>query len=82
MHRREPAGDSLPGKLRLIEFQGETTVLTLSVGGEGGGEMKAVVAATERFETGQTVWLSAEAKNIHLFDGEEAIWRGSSSGSA
>jgi multiple sugar transport system ATP-binding protein len=75
VHRREPSGDSLPGKLRLIEFQGETTVLTLSVGGESGGEMKAVVAATERFETGQTVWLSAEAKNIHLFDGEEAIFK-------
>jgi len=75
VHRREPSGDSLPGKLRLIEFQGETTVLTLSVSGESGGEMKAVVAATERFETGQTVWLSAEAKNIHLFDGEEAIFK-------
>jgi multiple sugar transport system ATP-binding protein len=75
VHRREPSGDSLPGKLRLIEFQGETTVLTLSVGGEPGGEMKAVVAATERFEAGQTVWLSAEAKHIHLFDGEEAIFR-------
>ena len=75
VHRREPSGDSLPGKLRLIEFQGETTVLTLSVSGESGGEMKAVVAATERLETGQTVWLSAEAKNIHLFDGEEAIFK-------
>ena len=50
-------------------------MLTLSVGGGTGGEMKAVVAATERFEAGQTVWLSAEAKNIHLFDGEEAIFR-------
>jgi multiple sugar transport system ATP-binding protein len=75
VHRREPGGSSLPGKVRLIEFQGETTVLTLSVGGEPGGEMKAVVAATERFEAGQTVWLSAEAKHIHLFDGEEAIFR-------
>jgi multiple sugar transport system ATP-binding protein len=72
VHRQEPAGgDSLPGKVRLIEFQGETTVLTVSVGGEG--EMKAVVAATERYAPGQSVWLSAEAKIIHLFDGEEAI---------
>ena len=43
VHRREPPGTVLPGKLRLIEFQGETTVLTLSVGrgerrrDEGGG---------------------------------------------
>ncbi len=73
-HRQEPAGgNSLPGKVRLIEFQGETTVLTVSTGGEGSAEMKAVVAATERFAPGQAVWLSAEAKDIHLFDGEEAI---------
>jgi ABC-type sugar transport system ATPase subunit len=75
-HRREPAGgNSLPGRIRLIEFQGETTVLTVGLGGENGAEMKAVVAATERYAPGETVWLSAEAKNIHLFDGEQAILR-------
>ena len=75
VHRRDPGGSSLPGKVRLIEFQGETTVLTLSVGGEGSAEMKAVVAATERYAAGETVWLGTEAKNLHLFDGEEAILR-------
>jgi ABC-type sugar transport system ATPase subunit len=73
VHRREPGGSSLPGKIRLIEFQGETTVLSLSLAGEGSAEMKAVVAATERYAPGETVWLATEAKNIHLFDGEEAI---------
>ncbi len=73
VHRQEAGGTSLPGKVRLIEFQGETTVLTLSVGGQA--ELKAVVAATERFAPGETVWLAAEPKNIHLFDGEEAIFR-------
>jgi ABC-type sugar transport system ATPase subunit len=71
-HRQEPSGgDSLPGKVRLIEFQGETTVLTVNVGGEG--EVKAVVAATERYAPGQSVWLSAEPKDIHLFDTEQPV---------
>jgi multiple sugar transport system ATP-binding protein len=76
-HRQEPSGGNcLPGKVRLIEFQGETTVLTVSLdSGEAGAEMKAVVAATERYAPGQSVWLSAEAKNVHLFDGEQAILR-------
>ena len=73
VHRRDPGGNCLPGKVRLIEFQGETTVLTLNIGGEGNTEMKAVVAATERYAAGETVWLAAEAKNMHLFDGEEVI---------
>jgi multiple sugar transport system ATP-binding protein len=73
VNRQDPGGGSLPGKVRLIEFQGETTVLTLAVGEAGGAEMKAVVAATERYAPGETVWLAPEAKNLHLFDGEESI---------
>jgi multiple sugar transport system ATP-binding protein len=73
VHRRQPSGDCLPGQVRLIEFQGETTVLTLSVAELA--EVKAVVAATERYAAGETVWLAAEARNIHLFDGEEAIYK-------
>jgi hypothetical protein len=33
------------------------------------------VAATERYAPGQSVWLAAEPKNVHLFDGEETIRR-------
>ena len=68
-------GNSIPAVVRIMEFQGETTVLTLNLSDTRSTELKAVVAATERYSKGESVWLSFGAEIIHLFDGETPILR-------
>jgi ABC-type sugar transport system ATPase subunit len=57
----------------MTEFQGETTVLMLHLGGVNKAEVKAVVAATERYSAGESVWLTFSPEIIHVFDGEAPI---------
>ena len=68
-------GNSIPAVVRIMEFQGETTVLTLNLSDTRSTELKAVVAATERYSKGESVWLSFGSEIIHLFDGETPILR-------
>ena len=65
---------SIPGLVKIVEFQGEKTVLTIKFGGVA-GEVKAVVQATEKYTTGETVWVYFSPDVIHLFDGETPILR-------
>jgi multiple sugar transport system ATP-binding protein len=67
--------NTIPGKVRVIEFQGETTVLTLDLDDRVCSEAKAVVAATERYPIGQMVWLYFSPEFIHLFDGDLPVLR-------
>lgn len=71
--REEPEENGVPGTVRVIEFQGETTVLTLDLGDDAKSEVKAVVEATERYAVGEAVWLYSSPECIHLFDGEVPI---------
>ena len=70
VHRARAQANSLPCVVRMTEFQGETTVLSLRTDGDGGADVKAVVPATERYRAGETVWLSFPPQAIHLFDGD------------
>jgi len=36
-------------------------------------EVKAVVAATERYGAGESVWLVFNPEIIHIFDGEKPV---------
>jgi len=78
--------NTVPCTVRIAEFQGENTVLTMSVAGvqtpgflpsgrEGEADVKAVVPATDRFREGERVWLSIPVDSIHLFQGEVPILR-------
>jgi multiple sugar transport system ATP-binding protein len=67
---------SVPGSVRIIEFQGERTVLTMKLGDGVDSEVKAVVPATERYETSEAVWLHLGPDVIHLFDNDTPILRG------
>ncbi|MGE5588019.1 MAG: ABC transporter ATP-binding protein [Clostridia bacterium] len=72
----EGQGDNtIPGKVRLIEFRGEITVLTMDLSDIKKTEVKVVVPATERYVPGETLWLHWEPGIIHLFDGELPIAR-------
>jgi multiple sugar transport system ATP-binding protein len=75
VYRAEKNGNSIPAVVRIAEFQGETTVLTLNLSDSRSTELKAVVAATEKYTQGETAWLSFGPEIIHLFDGESPVLR-------
>ena len=65
----------IPGSVRIIEFQGETKVLTIKLGDGAKSEIKVVVQATERYNISETVWLHFSPDVIHLFDKDIPIIR-------
>jgi len=66
---------SIPVSVRIIEFKGDTMVLTMNLGDKANSEVKAVVPATERYNKSETVWLYFSPDIIHLFDKETPILR-------
>ncbi|MCR4401531.1 MAG: ABC transporter ATP-binding protein [Firmicutes bacterium] len=73
---REGQGENtIPAKVRLIEFRGEITVLTMDLSDVKKTEVKVVVPATERYVIGEALWLHWEPEIIHLFDGDLPITR-------
>lgn len=73
--REQPEENGVPGTVRVIEFQGEATVLTLDLGDNAKSEAKVVVEATERYDVGEKLWLYASPEHIHLFDGDLPVLR-------
>jgi multiple sugar transport system ATP-binding protein len=73
--RAKKEDNSIPGSVKIMEFQGETTVLTIKINDEKGSEIKAVVPAMERYGSDDKVWLYFDPAFIHLFDGEAPIIR-------
>jgi ABC-type sugar transport system ATPase subunit len=65
----------IPASVKIVEFQGERTVLTMKLGDGVGTEAKAVVLATEKYRKDETVWLHFGPDVIHLFDKETPILR-------
>jgi multiple sugar transport system ATP-binding protein len=65
----------IPGSVKITEFQGETTVLTVVLGDVSRSEIKSVVPAGEKYAAGDTVWVHAAPDAIHLFDGEAPVLR-------
>lgn len=66
---------SIPGSVRIVEFQGDNTVLTMKLGDGAYSEVKAVVQATERYNIDETVWLHFSPDIIHLFDNDTPVLR-------
>mgnify|MGYP000005723198 CR=1 FL=1 len=73
VYRNKKEGNTVAGVVRIIEFQGDKTILTVDLGDKGKTSAKAVVPAHERFNKGDTVWLYFTPEIIHLFDGENPI---------
>jgi multiple sugar transport system ATP-binding protein len=73
--RAKKEDNSIPGSVKIMEFQGETTVLTIKINDEKGSEIKAVVPAMERYGSDDKVWLHFDPAFIHLFDGDAPIIR-------
>jgi len=70
LYRAKKEENTIPGSVRIIEFQGNKTVLTMKLGDENNSDVKAVVSATEKYNKGDTVWLYFSPDVIHLFDKE------------
>jgi len=66
---------AIPGSVKIIEFQGETTVLTIKLDDVANTEVKAVTPSTERYNATERVWLYLSPDIIHLFDQETPILR-------
>jgi ABC-type sugar transport system ATPase subunit len=64
---------ALVGSVRIIEFQGDTSVLTIKLSDEGGTEVKAVVEASQQYKPAESVWVQIKPDTIHLFDGDHPV---------
>ncbi|MCK4785405.1 MAG: ABC transporter ATP-binding protein, partial [Desulfobacteraceae bacterium] len=69
----QPENASIPGSVKITEFQGETTVLTVTLGDVKKSEIKVVVSASETFNAGDTIWLRLAPDIIHLFDEDTPV---------
>jgi multiple sugar transport system ATP-binding protein len=69
----EKAG--VPGSIKIMEFQGEFTVLTIKLNDRDASEVKAVVQSGEKYASNEPVWLNVNPDMIHLFDKETPILR-------
>jgi multiple sugar transport system ATP-binding protein len=59
-----------PGSVDVIEPLGYCNIISVKV---GDGTIRVVVDPTTRPEVKETVWLSMDGENIHLFHNEQAI---------
>lgn len=73
--RKKNEDATIPGSVKIIEFQGETTVLTIKLDDVTNTEVKAVAPSAERYDTNEKVWLHLRPDIIHLFDQETPILR-------
>jgi multiple sugar transport system ATP-binding protein len=73
--RSEDQEASIPGLVKIIEFQGDKTNLTLELGDGPNSEVKVVVAASEKYNMNETVRLHFGPDTIHLFDEDTSILR-------
>jgi len=72
---RAGAAHTLPCTVRLLEFQGEITVVTLTLEGPGKHSVKVAVAAGEPCGVGERLWLEVRPESIHLFHGDRPVLR-------
>ncbi|MDD3777655.1 MAG: ABC transporter ATP-binding protein [Actinomycetota bacterium] len=66
----------IAGTVRIVEFQGDSTVVTAELGDESKSMVQVVITAGGvKFKRGDTCWMEFEPNNIHLFDkdSEKAI---------
>ncbi len=71
--RTEPSTTAVAATVKIVEFQGETTVLTVTLADRAKSDVKVVVSSGEKIGTGNNVWLHFAPDIIHLFDGEAPV---------
>ncbi len=71
--RSDKSDATVPGTVKIIEFQGETTVLTVVIDDRVKTEVKVVVPSNEKYTAGESLGLYFGPDIIHLFDNETPI---------
>jgi multiple sugar transport system ATP-binding protein len=71
--RSEPSTAAVGAVVKIVEFQGEKTVATVTMADKAGSEVKVVVSSLEKIAAGEKVWLHFAPDIIHLFDGEAPV---------
>jgi len=67
--------NTLPCTVRLLEFQGEITVVTVTMEGPAKHSAKVAVASGDRCAVGERLWLEVRPESIHLFDKDRPVLR-------
>ena len=66
-------GGAIPGVVDLLQFQGETVIVTIILENSESTEIKAVIGQEWLPEMGDKVWVEFKSEAIHLFDEEIPI---------
>jgi ABC-type sugar transport system ATPase subunit len=69
----QPSTAAVVAAVKIVEFQGETTVLTVALADQIESEVKVEISSSEKFAMGDKIWLHFASDIIHLFDGEEPL---------
>jgi len=73
--RSRPPAAAVDATVKIVEFQGETTVLTVSLSDPAKSEVKVVVPSGEKIGTDEQIWLHFAPEIIHVFDGDVPVLR-------
>ncbi|MEN3203633.1 MAG: ABC transporter ATP-binding protein [Atribacterota bacterium] len=65
--------NAIAGVVKVVEFQGDKTVLTVRLEDEMQTDAKAVVPAQERFAEGDVVWFFFAPSVIRVFEGDTLV---------
>jgi multiple sugar transport system ATP-binding protein len=71
--RTEPSSAAVVAVVKIVEFQGEMTVLTAALADRAESEVKVEISSSQKVAMGDTIWLHFDPNIIHLFDGEEPL---------
>jgi multiple sugar transport system ATP-binding protein len=63
----------IKGFIELVEFQGESVILTVKLEDVGNTDIKVATPGERLAQVGDTVWLGFRPETIHLFDKETTI---------
>ena len=75
LSRENREREAIPGVVDLLQFQGETVIVTVILENRERTEIKAVIETTWLPEMGDKVWVEFKPETIHLFDDEFPILR-------
>ena len=64
---------AIHGIVKVVEFQGHLTILTIELCDQNRTEIKAVVEAHDKYKTDEEITVVINPEIIHLFSGEEPV---------
>ncbi|MFO7928127.1 MAG: TOBE domain-containing protein [Candidatus Humimicrobiaceae bacterium] len=70
-HKKDDGSD-IPATVKIVEFQGDSTVLTLKLDDPANSEIQVTTSVgSESYKRDEKCWLEFKPEFVHLFDKEE-----------